>query len=130
MLGGNGGCSSGRREGEGGSDSGRSEKERGVVVGIGAEETVDYMAAFDGVGRAAVGRWQQWRRGGVLYTECELYGDCSEKEEQEIGWLFDHYKASKGFLAFGLKPIFGFGSKQIEFVVLIECEISLFSEMR
>lgn len=105
LLGGNGSCGSGRREGEGGSDSGRSEEERGVVVGIGAEEKVDDMAAFDGVGRAAVGRWwwEQWGRGGVLYTECELYGNCSEKEEQEIGRLFDHYKATKGFLAFGLK---------------------------
>lgn len=114
-LGGNGSCGGGRREGERGSDSGRSEKARGVVAGFGAEETVDDMAASDGVGRPPVGRrrrrWR-WRCGGVLYTKCELYGDCGEKEEQEIGWLFDHYKASKGFLAFGLiyyKTKFNFG---------------------
>lgn len=101
LLGGNRGCSGGR-ERERASDSGRSEEARGVVAGFGAEETVDDVAASDGVGRPPVWRRRRRWRGGVLYSECELHGDCSEEEEQEIGWLFDYNEASKGFLAFGL----------------------------
>lgn len=50
-----------------------------------------------------IGRKEEPRRGcGTLYPERFVHDDCSEKEEQEAWWIFDHHQASQKFLAFGL----------------------------
>lgn len=87
-------------EGDGSCDCRRSQETASVSVGSWAKKAISIPVTDKEVQYKQ--EKESWRDCGVLHPNIFMPDHCGEEEKQESRRIFDHYKKSQEFLAFGL----------------------------
>lgn len=87
-------------EGDGSCDYRRSKETASVSVGSWAKKTISILVTDKEV--QCKQEKESWWDCGVLHPKLFMPDHCGEEEKQETRRIFDHYKKSQEFLAFGM----------------------------